>query len=238
VFIAILAFVVISFAITVENREEAWLRSTKEREDAWLQTFGPSAELVYRTDELGQETYHKTLAHFVKETSRDDEVLIMTHHKKKRIPTEKDEYERVRESYFGLLEQKVKTEGVKYHRLLCFHGPATSKAEAGYLRPSLVNHCRRMLELEKKYQDRVVLKKSTAIFEEDILLVRRNGKLHMAAMILDVHNPDQESVHGEGALIFHDPPDHKIIQQFFSLFRRTDKYGRVIKNISREGEIT
>lgn len=106
------------------------------------------------------------------------------------------------------------------------------------MRPHLTEHCRRMLDIERQHSDRVVIKKSITIFSEDVLLIRKQGKVIIAAITLDVHDPNKKSVQTEAALIFHDPPDDRIIQQFVLLFERADKYGTAIKNITQAGEIT
>lgn len=237
IFFVLLSFWIMNYVRIADKREKTWHKSTKEREDAWLRTFGTPAELFYKMDEISQETYHDKLAYFIQQTSKGDEIFIMNHHGTKIDAEERNRQSEAHERYFYTLEQKV-IEGVKYNRIICFDQSLSETVEAGYLRQYLINHCRTILILEKQHEDRIILKKSTTIFGEDIMLIMRKGKIEIAAITLDVHDPEAGSVHTESALIFHDPPDAKIIQQFASLFKRADKHGRIIKSISEQGQIS
>jgi hypothetical protein len=127
-------------------------------------------------------------------------------------PRETKEYKKSRHEYSQALLQKVREPGITYRRIICFdEGPVQGKIEPGYIREWLLEHSRELLEIKKHKPGKVSLKKGTVVFGPDIFLVKNK----VAVISLDIRDPISNLVHTDGTLIFHNPPDAKIIEHLY-----------------------
>jgi hypothetical protein len=122
------------------------------------------------------------------------------------------------------------TEGVSYRRILCF-GPdqADGPLPANFVRPHIKEHCLKMLDIATQHPGNVVVKRAPAILMADIFIINHQ----LGAISMETY-AESAQLYTAGALIVHDPPNGRIIEQLRAWWDETYANSTVL----RKSEIT
>lgn len=189
-----------------------------ERETAWLESFGVPADLVFEQPEESKGFYLERLIEYIKQTSKGDQILIMTQHRLTLPIDDTPHVHKLRKDYCDLLIQKARDEEVAYHRMICFDNPGDGGFNADYVMPWLRDHFREMLTIKRANRDRVSIKISKRKFGADIVVIP--GKV--GSIVLDIYNPQTGTTSTNSTLFFHNPPNGKLINQLHAWFKEID----------------
>lgn len=191
----------------------------EERETAWLESFGVPADLVFEQAEESKGFYLERLIEYIKQTSKGDEILIMTQHRSTLPIDDTPHVNDLRKKYCDLLIQKARDEEVAYHRIICFdNNTGDASFNADYVMPWLRDHFREMLKIRPANRDRVSIKISKRKFGADIVVIPRK----VGSIVLDIYNLQTGTTSSNSTLFFHNPPNKKLIEQLHAWFKEID----------------
>ena len=169
-----------------------------------------------RLSEISEEGSHlKLFQNLLKDVDEDDNILIMKQHDRNRSYDNKFVVSAARTRYSKLLIDKVKKEGIPYHRIICIAPPlneADFKLE--FLRPWLREHLREMAKLRKTHSDKISLRKAPIRIGADIFVVPKK----IGVVILDFYGPETDIRSAMASIVFHYRPNDKIIDQLHDWF--------------------
>lgn len=193
-------------------------RREEEGRQLLFQAIGTPAELIFERADTNKGEYYRRLINFIELASAGDEILIISQHKlNENINDQGESKERreARELYSRILLQKAMEPGITYHRIICFEeGPTKGEIKAGRLKPWLVEHCEKMLEIRKAKPQQISLKKARATINADTWVISRK----VGTIVVDIIDSQTGLVFTNGALIFHNPPNGRIIEQLRDWF--------------------
>lgn len=216
----------------------AYNRRTQKREKQWHQTIcefkqqiGTPAELFFERLESSEGRYYRRLVELILQVSYGDEILIMTSNKLKKSSNQDekpDAHRQSREKYFDTLLEKAKEPGIAYKRIIGFEeGPEAGMIRSPRLRSSLVEHCGKMLEVRKNNLHKVSLRKSQSILDSDILIIGKK----VAAISLDIYDPETDTSQTSATIIFHNPPSGQILDQLRGWFYQNYDHSVWVKKV-------
>lgn len=199
-----------------------YARRGEEREELWLKAIGTPAELIFEHVDSNRGEYYRRLINIVEMASAGDEILIMSQHKVGESVSAEGEPEarkQAREMYSRVLLQKAREPGITYHRIICFdEGAAKGEVKTGRLKGWLLEHCADMLEIKKAKRDKISLKKASTKINADIFVL--SGKI--GTIVVDIIESPSTPIFTNGALIFHNPPNGRVIEQLREWFLEID----------------
>jgi len=212
--LVILTFVIIAFIRHIYNKEQLWYLAIGEIKDL----IGTPAELLFEPRFQNRGIWLYRLAELIRQASIDDEILMMAYYGPKKFvesPSETKEYIQARNQYLQALLEKSKEYGIAYRRIMCFD---ESKICIEHLQETMEDHCREMLKIKETKPDKISLKVSSVVFPANILIIGKKT----AAIGIDVYDPQNDLMHTEGVLIFHNPPNGQIIELLRTWFMEAD----------------
>lgn len=201
------------------------VQDAEKREDKWLQQIGIPADLIFERNEESDGTYFQKFIDLVKQIEVN-EIRVMSYYQSKKADQEVSEaYNKVREEYSNFLLEKAKEPGTTYHRIMCFEEASKNKIQEQNVEQWMIDHCRKMLEIQKKKPDKISLKVSQPIILiGDIAIINNN------LGFIDISIRTDNSI-TYGSLIFHNPPNAQIIERLLQWFREADIKGRAVDSV-------
>jgi hypothetical protein len=222
--IAVAGYVVFEFVLSAEARERASEESTRRREEEWLKRVGNPAHLDYSFDRAGVTPSILDATRAMKPGS---DLTFMTYvgseGGRERVITEE-----ARRLLFSVVMEQLKRRVIReYKRLLCFDYHVlenTPELKSGILRvgegPGTISRqlgeqCRLMMETKgcSLYVAPAILKNIVGLFGTDTVSV-------------SLETADQQTGARSlaGIMLFYDPPNGEIIEQFRQIERDTERH--------------
>jgi hypothetical protein len=111
------------------------------------------------------------------------------------------------------------SQGSSYRRIVCFpEGPDKGKINNERLDPLVVQHCQEIQGLRRANPGRISIKKATTVFDHDFMLIGKK----IAVMIISTRDAKTGRDNRMGFLIFHNPPNARIISELYDVFQRVE----------------
>jgi serine/threonine-protein kinase len=197
--------------------------------------LGTSAELHMEVSEGTGEHYLKLIP-YIKEASK--EILIATYEPEpfpnaKGLKPKIKQPQDARTMFYSELKNKMmSSKDLKYKRIVCFpEGIDRGKITKDRLEESAFEHCEQLWTLRDKIRaENCELKKALAIFKSDILVIDEK----VAAIHISARDNEKMQRLRTGVLIFHNPPDDKIITELLTIFRIVDESGKKVEKVPEE----
>lgn len=232
--ILLLLLVVILFLFLLFLFIIAFIRISEKRDDYLIKQLGIPAELMFEPIDRSSGNYYRKLTSFVQQTSGkdEDEILCLDYITNKKSFEDKKETKDHMEAIMNYSEnllKKATEDGIIYHRIICFEEGKNVKIKDGNLRQWKLEHCEKMLQIQKEKPDKIFLKKSAANICASFVIIGKKK----AIIGVDVHN-EGGTVHTDGGLIFYNPPNEKIIEHLTKLFREAENKSVSVEKIPEE----
>jgi hypothetical protein len=188
---------------------------------------GEPAELTIETFAKSTGEYYRRLERLIDRLGRGDEVLVLSYHFRPategqaRNPVHAD----ARQAYLDTLLRKAR-EGVTYRRILCFEEiDGDLRVRPELLSEHTRNHCISMIDLAAELETgAVAIKKARALVTADILIIN-----HETGAISMETYAEAERTYTAGALIVHDPPNGRIVDQLRAWWEGADAKSGVVR---------
>jgi hypothetical protein len=226
--IAVSGYVVFEFARSGEERERAWTESTRQREEEWLKRVGTPARLDLTTFD--------TVIEIVKAMSPGSDLTTMFYsgaHGGSPFLTESENLKR--KELYGLTLELLKRGTIReYKRIICFDNDVLAndpELKSGILRvgegPGTIDrfvgkHCRVMMETKN-----CSVYVAPAVFRGILLLYG----VDKASITLESADQDAGGRRITGTMLFCDPPNGEIVEQFRQIERATERRMVAVREI-------
>lgn len=221
-------YVVFESTVSAHEREE----STRRREEEWLKRVGTPALLDLNTTDSTTNLGVSAAVRAVKAMSPGSDLTLMIYiggGTQMIITTD------MMEELYSTIEERVRRGTIReYKRIICFDHEAIEsdhELKAGVLRvgegprtihPRLGQHCRWMLGTKGcfLYVAPVILRAVLGLYGRD-----------KAGFSFETIDPDDGLRKAAGVMVFSDPPNGEIIEQFRQLVRTTERRTVAVREI-------
>jgi hypothetical protein len=195
-----------------------------------LASLGTPAELIIEDFHQGAGDFYHNMIPIIKSARPRDQILLITPYD---LPTGGVDSEpsqaiaHARQEYLDALLERARI-GTTYKRIVCFpEGPEKGKIEKGRVPEWTVKHCSEMCALAKQKPGHVSLKKAKKVFDPDLLIIGT----HTAVITMTIRDSKAPSFAKAGILIFHDPPNVRIIQELREIFVSVDNHSQPVDEV-------
>ena len=210
--IAIIIAAVLAFVTFAHGRADGKRLEALATELEMIRSrIGEPAELTIESFDKSTGEYYRRLERLIDRLGPGDEVFVLAYHSRSvtegqaRNPVHAD----ARRAYLDTLLRKAQ-EGVIYRRILCFEpvdGQVRVRPE--FMREHTRNHCIDMIDLTAVLgAGAIAVKKAPAHVTADILIINHE----VGAISMETY-AEAERTYTAGALIVHDPPNGRIVDQ-------------------------
>jgi hypothetical protein len=230
--IAVSGYVVLEFVLSADERERAWTESTRGREEEWLKRVGTPARLELNMDpadvDLGRVAHGGAVAvvDALEAMSPDSDLTIMIYFGSeggKEEIVSREGRDKIFSSIEGLLKRGMIRE---YKRIICFDYDVLAsdpESKSGVLRVgegpgtiprAMAEHCRLMMA-----------NKACSLYVAPVVFRGVIGLYGVNKVAISVETVDQGAGGRRiaGMMLFSDPPNGEIIEQFRQMERATEK---------------
>jgi hypothetical protein len=222
--VAVSGYVVFEFVLSADDRERTSAESTRRREEEWLKRVGTPARL--ELDLVGGRLAATAVAEAVKAISPGGDYTVMFYYGSEG-GREQFSAKTARETIFSSVLERVKHGTLReYKRIICFDNDVLAndhELKSGILRvgegPGTIDremgdHCRLMMETKgcSLYVAPAVLRSIVALHGVD-----------KASFSVETFDQGTGGRRSAGILIFSDPPNGEIIEQFRQMERATER---------------
>lgn len=193
--------------------------------------LGTPADIIFEPIETAKGMFYLRLAESVRTASEDDEILVMAYYGPEggvENPKETEKYKDARAIYSKELLNKASEPTITYRRVLCFNeGAVNGRVNSNSVKQWMIDHCKEILNLQRKKPGKISLKKAKVVFGSDVFVIRNK----IAVVSLDIRDSETGLTHTDGTMIFHNPPDEKVIQHFYDFIMIADQESVAVKNV-------